>query len=901
MTVALRPREPWEAVDLGCSLVRRDYGQLMALWATTVLPVWLVIIAVMHNAPTWFSLVIWWLKPLYDRVPLFFISKATFGVRPGFRETWKAWPRLWSRDLFSALVLRRLSLIRSLALPVIILEGQKGKAMRTRIAALASDGGGAGASATWVFVKLEIAVMLGIMALTADFIPKSVSPNWTELFTFQDASDFVIQPAYYWWINICYLFAVTLVEPFYVGAGFGLYLNCRTRLEGWDVELAFRRLAARLRSLVASTVAVLIFLLPLCTMAENAGQVPPIKETSIPSKASRKDAEETKAANKAAAEILKQPEFKVHTRTKKEWVSDKSKSNLDFNVFQILSYIIFWLAVAALVAFLVIYIMRNRHLLGLPQLRPKTVKQFKGPRVVMGLDIDRASLPADIVASARQHWLAGETREALSLLYRGALSQLVELHRLPIRDSDTEDDCHDHVRRVGEHQMTGYFSKLTNAWINVAYAGIRSCDRDFDQLCADWPFQPTGSPPRPILAAPMIALFFVLPFITSCNGHWEEMEKTLGYKGKARINPFLAAEMLLQENGHSTERSPTLGKLPDAEDGIIFTSSEAGIPEGRARQLLSWVHQGGHLVYSFAGSLPYNDWSAGAEFFSSVGNDDKHDPILTKLGVELNYDHAKIDPKDKKLEKINKKEDESHIGLAVVKKNLKWNGKTYAVEVSDRPTFNSGHPLRGGEWATAGEKEHAILSLPYGAGRVTLLNHAAPLRNRYLGSNDHAAWLVALAGENQRAIKDVRFVVAMNGSFWSLLWRRGWMPLVGLVFIIVVWLWKNGRRFGPVMPVELSETRHFTDHVSALGKFFFRLRRGDLLLTSAADAVRSRFRQKFPQVACGGGDAVISLLASQSGLSKERVQTALAAHAPGQNHQLVRLLHDLQTLRQSLS
>ncbi len=873
----------------------------MALWATTVLPVWLVIIAVMHNAPLWFSLVIWWLKPLYDRVPLFFISKAAFGVRPGFRETWRAWPRLWSRDLFSALVLRRLSLIRSLALPVIILEGQKGKAMRARIAVLASDGGGSGASASWVFVKLEIAVLLGLMALTADFVPESVSPNWAELFTFQDASDFVIQPAYYWWLNVCYLFAVTLVEPFYVGAGFGLYLNCRTRLEGWDVELTFRRLATRLRGLIATSVSVLLITLPLCATAKNAEPVPSVKETAVKSKASRRDAEEKQAANKAAAKIMQQPEFKVHTRKKKEWVPGESKLNLDFNVFQILSYIIFWLVLAAILVLLVIFLMRNRHLLGLPHLKPKIAKQTKGPRRVMGMDIDRDSLPDDVVASARELWKAGETREALSLLYRGALSKLVERHRLPIRDSDTEDDCHDHVRRVGERQMTGYFSKLTNAWIGVAYASAISGDSEFEQLCADWPFQSANSSERPLVTASAVTLFILLPFIASCDGHWEEVEKNLGYKGKARINPFLAAEMLLKENGHSTERSPTLGKLPEAEDGIIFTSSEAGIPEGRAKQLLSWVSEGGHLVYSVAGSLPYNDWSDRFEFVSSAEADDKRDPILTKLDVELVSHHAKNIAKNMDLGKTKKEKNEAHVGQAVVKKNLKWNGKTYAVEVSDDLTFTLGHPLRRKEWTTQGEKEHEILSLPYGAGRVTLLNHASPLRNRNLGSNDHAAWLVALAGEGRHAIKDVRFVVAMTGSFWSLLWQRAWMPLAGLVFFIAVWLWKNGRRFGPIMPVELSETRHFTDHVSALGKFFFRLRRGDLLLTSAAEAVRSRFRQKFPQVASAGTDGVILLLASQSGLSKERVQTALAAHPPGQNHQLVRLLHDLQTLRQSLS
>ena len=36
-----------------------------------------------------------------------------------------------------------------------------------------------------------------------------------------------------------------VLEPFYVAAGFGLYLNRRTLLEGWDIEVALRRIAAR--------------------------------------------------------------------------------------------------------------------------------------------------------------------------------------------------------------------------------------------------------------------------------------------------------------------------------------------------------------------------------------------------------------------------------------------------------------------------------------------------------------------------------------------------------------------------------------------------------------------------------------------------------------------------------
>ena len=41
-----------------------------------------------------------------------------------------------------------------------------------------------------------------------------------------------------------YAAAVLVLEPFYVAAGFALYLNRRTLLEGWDIEVALRRIAA---------------------------------------------------------------------------------------------------------------------------------------------------------------------------------------------------------------------------------------------------------------------------------------------------------------------------------------------------------------------------------------------------------------------------------------------------------------------------------------------------------------------------------------------------------------------------------------------------------------------------------------------------------------------------------
>lgn len=947
LTVALRPREPWEAVDLGCSMARRDFGQLMALWAATVLPVWIVLAIVMRDLPMWYAFVVWWLKPLYDRVPLFFLSRAAFGVRPGFRETWKAWPRLWIKDLFSALILRRLSLMRSFALPVIMLEGQKGKAMRQRIAALATDGGGSGTSVTWVFLKLEMVVWLGLLVFTAKFLPSSESPDWSSIFELQDPSEMVISPVIYWWVNVCYLVAVTLVEPFYVGAGFGVYLNCRTRLEGWDVEMAFRRMATRISALTAA--AVLMLFVPLVSMAQgdvlavaSGGKTEPKSrlERVFSEAAQARKSEKvqpdaspaTRTANEKADEVLKRSEFTVHTKKQKRWVWDwnwfsserSSSSTWDIEFLRGVAYVLFWLIVAALIAALVVYLMRNRHLLGLPQLAARQDSAHLGPRVVMGMDIRRDSLPDDIIAAARQLWKTKGPREALSLLYRGTLSRLMERHRLPIRDSDTEDDCLAHVRQTADQSVTGYFSQLTNIWVCEAYAGMSASDAEFDQLCTAWPFQKADSASRGAVASVATAMMLVVPFLSSCSGHWEEDDETLGYKGKARVDPFLAAEMLLKEYGHKAERTPSLGKMPEPRAGVIFTSGESGVPEGRAKQMLSWVSRGGHLVYLLAGGMPYNDFSKTGDFFMNFGSDERPDPILSKFDIKLHDRRLKIDLhalKEQNKKKREAKKDQSdksgssekttdnkpklekkasRTGDTTELKSARWGDRTFALELSDKITFTPARRVRAGEWFAGDEKEPSIVSLHFGSGRVTFINHARPLRSKHLGDHDHAAWLVALVDDGDHRAKDVRFVVGMSASFSTLLRQRTWMPLIGLAVLIAIWLWKNSRRFGPIMPLELNETKHFVDHVSALGQFYFRLRRGDVLLKAAAENVRSRFKQKFPQLASENEQSMIDRLVAQSGLPLERVTAALAAHPPGQNHQLVRLLQDLQTLRHSI-
>jgi len=476
ITVTLRPRQAWESVDLGCAMVRRDYGRIVVLWACTVLPLWALVCVLLRSAPEWIPLAVWWLKPLYDRVPLFFLSRAAFGVRPTFLETWKQWPRLWIANCLPALLWRRLSFIRSFALPAQMLEGLRGAAVNQRIKTLAMDGGGSGVSVTLAFSNLEFVAWIGLMVGTYGLLPESAQPDWQGFFHALDFESTIPQ-AFLWWGAACHMVIVTLVEPFYVGAGFALYLNCRTRIEGWDVELAFRRLATRLTSAAAALI--------IAVLALSGAQA----------------AEKTDPAA-TVQEVLKAPEFEIHKVQTKEWVPDFKEKNKDakdkkssesgpvhLDFLGAIGEVMFWLLIAGLVAWLVVYLVKNRSMF---ILRGDSKAPVRAPKVLMGMNITRESLPDDIVAAARKAWAAGDFKEALSLLYRGSLSWLVNRRRVPIVDSDTEEDCLLQVLQAGEKREADYFRQLTGAWVQVAYAVMPVSDDEMRLLCEQWPFVEQG-------------------------------------------------------------------------------------------------------------------------------------------------------------------------------------------------------------------------------------------------------------------------------------------------------------------------------------------------------------------------------------------------------------------------
>lgn len=396
------------------------------------------------------------------------------------------------------------------------------------------------------------------------------------------------------------------------------------------------------------------------------------------------------------------------------------------------------------------------------------------------------------------------------------------------------------------------------------------------------------------------------------KGHWEDVEKITGYKGKARLNPFLAAERLLNELGHDAHAAKSLGKLP-SHDAAIFISGEGGLPEGRAKQLLRWAYSGGHLIYFLDGTRPYNDFDTqfGA-YISALLLDEQKDPVLEQLGVGVQKRFPDEEIKDLLQKSAGNQDDESEEDDEEKKstedeskleshEEVAWNGKTYHLSLGGYQNMILKRKLKPGEFSAGSKNESLALHLRHGMGSVTLLAHARPFRNHWIGEDDHARWLSALVGEN--GSKEVLFVAATTGSFFGLLWQHGWMAVVTLVLCLGFWLWQQMPRFGPLADVELDSTRHFASHIGALGEFFWRMRRVTLLVNSARDAVWERVRERHRSLDDGSrqmNDQLAEEISRRSGLPVKRVSAAFDVSPPNSAHNFVNLMRDLQTIRRAL-
>ena len=122
--------------------------------------------------------------------------------------------------------------------------------------------------------------------------------------------------------------AACIVEPFYVACGFTLYLQRRTILEGWDIELRFRQLTERVEKARRSATAL---------AGERRSRRRPRGDGRAAARVRTTAGDGPAAAPKASEEIrevMKDPEFgRKGTRTRVRYVGPEFEGKRDAKPF----------------------------------------------------------------------------------------------------------------------------------------------------------------------------------------------------------------------------------------------------------------------------------------------------------------------------------------------------------------------------------------------------------------------------------------------------------------------------------------------------------------------------------------------------------------------------------------
>ncbi|MBY6191047.1 DUF4129 domain-containing protein [Microbulbifer agarilyticus] len=529
LVVHARQRSNWESVDLGILLARRHWLLLATLWLIPAAAVFSLLLLIFPDRPNLALLVVWWLKPMFERLPLLLASRHLFAQLDSFPEALKLFFRANRHDALSWISWRRLNFTRSFDLPLTVLEQAKGPARTARQSLLHRQTAG---TASWLHIvgaHVELILSVGLWALVYMMLPEQIEVDWLPLMQGDNQ-------LFMWLANGASILVMAAVAPFYVCGGFMLYIGRRVELEAWDVEIQFRKLRERFttkrgsrnhprhenndpaqtqrKSSSANTTLGCLLALILCLPL--AMPQPALADVVTPAQA-EEQIDEVMADDafheKETVRGWRLKDFEERKYRFPEWLIaiiewveglgwDEESEETEASWIPLLAGIvevILWSLALALVAWL-IWHCRNyiRQALGLRTYTDNAPAQR--PETLFGLDVRGDSLPEDVTAEVLTLWERGQQREAISLLYRASLAHLINRYDCPFQDHHTEAEC---ARLVYEEsglnkqitpKLVQLFGRLTQVWQHQAYAHRAPATPLLESLCRDWHISFSATP-----------------------------------------------------------------------------------------------------------------------------------------------------------------------------------------------------------------------------------------------------------------------------------------------------------------------------------------------------------------------------------------------------------------------
>ena len=242
LTVNIKPLSAYQAIDLGIAMARAWYVPLWKIWCKHAVFVLILALAfaffIADQEETWWvaAVLFWWLKPIYEKPMLIYLSRKLFDEHYNRNQVAMDAKKMPSVFYF---LIWRLGFLRIIAMSVRLLEGQTAKNATTRINVLTRKQNSAISLYVLLFFVGEMVTLFACWQLFHEwFLDNTLFSDW--LFSV-DADGRWLSA---FWV-LCYGMISSILAPFYVASGFSVYLCKRSLLEGWDIELMFYKLRHR--------------------------------------------------------------------------------------------------------------------------------------------------------------------------------------------------------------------------------------------------------------------------------------------------------------------------------------------------------------------------------------------------------------------------------------------------------------------------------------------------------------------------------------------------------------------------------------------------------------------------------------------------------------------------------
>jgi hypothetical protein len=465
----LRPRSNWEACDSGILIWRNSIAYILFFMGLPFLFCAIALIILNPHLQFFGILILWWLKPFFDRFILQVISVRFFKNNADYKTIRKGLIKNIFTGLIGDLTWRRFSLYRSARMPARILEGNKGKMIHRRIKNLKNGGLDFCALLTSLCIILELVLFFIFAFFLYGFFAEYAN------FSFDLFLDYTSQVSFAVLILSSLIFLIT--EPLYMCMGFGIYINSRSIVEGWDIEWTFNLLINEkkstnkniLRTSIVLFFISVLFLFNFIQPAElHADEWHQNNSEEVPTK--------------ILDEVLSSEDF--GSSETKRWIRFKEidfgepSSPFQFNennVKEIIGFILRALLVIIIFAAIIFFayrLFKMKNIFSQNKFTPWKKNIIPG--------FANQEDPDTLIHNAKIFFAEGQIRKAWAACLSAIFTLYAEKGNIIFALNDTESDC---LTKINCSALWGKeeSAQLILYWIKLAYAGIEPDRKYFDE------------------------------------------------------------------------------------------------------------------------------------------------------------------------------------------------------------------------------------------------------------------------------------------------------------------------------------------------------------------------------------------------------------------------------------